>query len=137
LAVANVTKTLEKHQKATALAALELLKTMKEFNVSISSDLGNTDWTKDMNEIQVRIGIHTGEVVAGVISKKKMTFDLWGDAVNIASRMESNSEAGRIHISVAFAKSIEKYPEFSLIPRGEINIKGKGAMKTFWLEKAQ
>ncbi|MBL8005379.1 MAG: tetratricopeptide repeat protein [Candidatus Kapabacteria bacterium] len=137
LAVANVTKTLEEHQKATALAALELLKTMKEFNVSISSDLGNTDWTKDMNEIQVRIGIHTGEVVAGVISKKKMTFDLWGDAVNVASRMESNSSAWKIHISDAFAKAIESQPEFTLIPRGEINIKGKGRMNTFWLEKAK
>jgi len=137
LAVANVTKSLENHQKATALAALELLKTMKEFNVTISSDLGNTDWTKDMNEIQVRIGIHTGEVVAGVISKKKMTFDLWGDAVNVASRMESNSSAWKIHISEAFAKSIEPHPEFILISRGEITIKGKGKMNTYWLEKGE
>jgi len=137
LAVANVTKSLENHQNATALAALELLKTMKEFNVTISSDLGNTDWTKDMKEIQVRIGIHTGEVVAGVISKKKMTFDLWGDAVNVASRMESNSIPWKIHISHQFAKAIESNPMFKLIPRGEINIKGKGTMNTFWLEKGE
>jgi guanylate cyclase soluble subunit beta len=49
--------------------------------------------------------------------------------------MESYSEAGRIHISEAFAKSIENNPEFSLIPRGEITVKGKGTMNTFWLEK--
>jgi class 3 adenylate cyclase/tetratricopeptide (TPR) repeat protein len=137
LAVANVTSPLEDHQKATAFAALQLLDTMKDFVVNIPSDLGATEWIKDMNDIEIRIGIHTGEVVAGIIGKNKYTYDLWGDAVNIASRMESNSEAGRIHISEEFAKSIEKHPEFSLIPRGEISIKGKGTMNTFWLGKGK
>ncbi len=109
---------------------------MKDFTVNFPSELGNTQWTKDMNNIEIRIGIHTGEVVAGIIGKNKYTYDLWGDAVNIASRMESHSEAGRIHISEEFAKSIKHYPEFILIPRGTISIKGKGTMKTFWLEKA-
>jgi len=49
--------------------------------------------------------------------------------------MESNSEAGRINVSEAFAASIKEYPEFKLIPRGELNIKGKGMMNTFWLVK--
>ncbi|MBL8003579.1 MAG: adenylate/guanylate cyclase domain-containing protein, partial [Candidatus Kapabacteria bacterium] len=137
LAVANITTPLENHQHLTALAALQLLETMKEFTVNIPSDLGDTNWIKDMNDIEIRIGIHTGEVVAGIIGKNKYTYDLWGDAVNVASRMESNSEAGRIHISDEFAKSIETYPEFTLIPRGEISIKGKGTMKTFWLEKGK
>ena len=135
LAVANVNTPLEQHQKATAQAALQLLETMKDFTVNIPSDLGDTDWSKDMNELEIRIGIHSGEVVAGIIGKNKYTYDLWGDAVNVASRMESNSEAGCIHISGEFAKSIESNPEFKLIPRGEINIKGKGTMNTFWLEK--
>jgi len=137
LAVANVTSPLEHHQKATALAALHLLETMRDFVVNIPSDLGDTDWTKSINDIEIRIGIHSGEVVAGIIGKNKYTYDLWGDAVNVASRMESYSEAGRIHISEAFAKSIESHPEFSLIPRGEISIKGKGTMNTFWLEKGR
>ncbi|MBL8005077.1 MAG: tetratricopeptide repeat protein [Candidatus Kapabacteria bacterium] len=137
LAVGNVTTPLENHQKATAQAALQLLITMRDFVVNIPSDLGDTNWIKDMNDIEIRIGIHTGEVVAGIIGKNKYTYDLWGDAVNVASRMESNSEAGRIHISEQFAKSIESYPEFSLIPRGEISIKGKGTMNTFWLEKGK
>ncbi|MBL8003947.1 MAG: tetratricopeptide repeat protein [Candidatus Kapabacteria bacterium] len=135
LAVANVTTPLEHHQKATALAALKLLETMKDFTVNIPSELGNTDWIKNMKNIEIRIGIHTGEIVAGIIGKNKYTYDLWGDAVNVASRMESNSEAGRIHISDEFAHSIESHSEFSLIPRGEITIKGKGTMNTFWLEK--
>ena len=137
LAVANVTSPLVEHQKATALAALQLLETMKDFTVNIPNDLGDTNWITNMNEIEIRIGIHTGEVVAGIIGKNKYTYDLWGDAVNIASRMESNSEPGRINISEQFAKSIESYPEFSLIPRGEITIKGKGTMNTFWLEKGK
>ena len=136
LAVANVTTPLEEHQKASALAALQLLETMRDFKVNIPSDIGETTWTKDMNDIEIRIGIHTGEVVAGIIGKNKYTYDLWGDAVNIASRMESHSEAGRIHISEDFAKSIENHPEFSIIPRGEITIKGKGIMNTYWLEKS-
>ncbi|MBL8004613.1 MAG: tetratricopeptide repeat protein [Candidatus Kapabacteria bacterium] len=137
LAVANVTSPLEHHQNASALASLQLLETMRDFTVNIPSDLGDTNWIKEMNDIEIRIGIHTGEVVAGIIGKHKYTYDLWGDAVNIASRMESNSEAGRIHISEQFAKSIEKHPEFTLIPRGEITIKGKGTMNTFWLEKGK
>ena len=135
LAVANVTTPLEEHQKATAKAGLKLLETMQDFTVNIPTDLGDTDWINNMNDIEIRIGIHTGEVVAGIIGKNKYTYDLWGDAVNIASRMESNSEAGRIHISEEFAMSIKHFSEFSLIPRGEISIKGKGTMKTFWLEK--
>jgi len=137
LAVANVTSPLENHQKATAQAALQLIETMKDFTVNIPNELGDTDWIKEINDIEIRIGIHAGEVVAGIIGKNKYTYDLWGDAVNIASRMESNSEAGRIHISDEFAKSIESFPEFSLIPRGEISIKGKGTMNTFWLEKVK
>ena len=136
LAVANVTSPLEEHQMATALAALQLLETMKNFTVNIPTDLGETNWIKDINDIEIRIGIHTGEVVAGIIGKNKYTYDLWGDAVNVASRMESYSEPGRIQISEQFAKSIEHNSEFVLIPRGEITIKGKGTMNTFWLEKA-
>jgi len=137
LAVANVTKPLGEHQKATAQAALQLLETMKDFTVNFPTDLGDTDWTQNMNDLEIRIGIHTGEVVAGIIGKNKYTYDLWGDAVNVASRMETNSEAGRIHISEEFAKSIENHPEFSIISRGEISVKGKGTMNTFWLEKAE
>ncbi|MBL8003935.1 MAG: tetratricopeptide repeat protein [Candidatus Kapabacteria bacterium] len=137
LAVANVTTPVENHQKATANAALQLLETMKNFTVIFPSELGETDRIHNINDIEIRIGIHTGEVVAGIIGKNKYTYDLWGDAVNVASRMESNSEAGRIHISSEFAKSIKQFPEFKIIPRGEISIKGKGLMKTFWLEKAR
>jgi adenylate cyclase len=136
LAVANITSPLEEHQKATAQAALQLLETIRDFTVNIPKDLGSTEWINNMNDIEIRIGIHTGEVVAGIIGKNKYTFDLWGDAVNVASRMESHSEPWKIHVSDQFAKSIESNAEFKIIPRGEISIKGKGTMNTYWLEKA-
>jgi len=107
-------------------AAIEMI----EFEKTLPLFLNN-------RSLNFRIGLHIGEVVAGIIGKNKFTFDLWGDAVNIASRMESSSEPGKIQITETFANYIKKYPEFSLIPRGEINIKGKGTMNTFWLEKGE
>jgi len=126
MAVCGVPEVFEDHaQRAInfAIEAIEVLHTL---------ELG-----EDFKNLQIRIGLHCGSVVAGIIGEKKFAYDVWGDAVNIASRMESNSEPGRIHISEAFAKSIEQHPEFNLIPRGEITIKGKGLMKTYWLEKAE
>jgi len=137
LAVANITIPIENHQKATAQAALALRSHFDTFSITIPEELGTTEWISQTDDFLIRIGIHTGEVVAGVIGKSKYTYDLWGDAVNVASRMESNSEPGKIHISEAFAQSISEYPEFSVVPRGEITIKGKGTMNTFWLEKAK
>ncbi|MBK9249544.1 MAG: tetratricopeptide repeat protein [Ignavibacteria bacterium] len=131
------------HAEAMAHFALEMMESMKEFR-SISTG----------EEIQLRIGIHSGEVVAGVIGKKKFAYDLWGDAVNTASRMESHGEAGKIHVSEEFLKKllmvngewlIDDADNFSsltinhlpltIIPRGEMAIKGKGMMKTYFLER--
>jgi len=86
-------------------------------------------------QLEVRIGIHIGDIVCGVIGGHKYSYDIWGDAVNVASRMESYSKPDRIHVSKEFAKSIEHHTDFEIIPRGEISIKGKGSMSTYWLEK--
>ena len=136
LAVANVSSPVIHHQKATAMAALALVELLQEYTVVIPKELGDSSWTHGMKDLEIRIGLHTGEVVAGIIGKNKFTYDLWGDAVNVASRMESNSEPWKVHISEKFAQTIEQVPEFNIIPRGEISIKGKGTMNTFWLEKA-
>lgn len=79
----------------------------------------------------IRIGIHTGELVAGVIGKKKFAFDIWGDTVNTASRIESSSTAGRINVSESVQNLLSK--KFIFQERGEIEAKGKGKIKMFFL----
>lgn len=82
----------------------------------------------------LRVGIHTGPVVAGVVGTKKFAFDIWGDTVNIASRMESASEAGRVNIS-AYTYDLVR-SAFDCHYRGKINAKGKGEMDMYFAEKA-
>jgi PAS domain S-box-containing protein len=83
--------------------------------------------------ISVRIGINTGSVIAGVIGKKKFTYDLWGDTVNIANRMESHGIPGKIQVTEATYQHLKDHYEFE--QRGTIDVKGKGQMATYWLLK--
>ena len=81
--------------------------------------------------LQIRIGINTGSVIAGVIGIKKFIYDLWGDSVNVASRMESHGQPGYIQVTTAtYAKLKDKY---LLEPRGTVEVKGRGEMMTYWL----
>jgi adenylate cyclase len=83
----------------------------------------------DGQPFRLRIGINTGPVVAGVIGIKKFSYDLWGDAVNIASRMESQGIANRIQVSQATYERLKPYYCFE--SRGDIFVKGRGVMPTF------
>ncbi|KAL9657720.1 hypothetical protein ABK040_005071 [Willaertia magna] len=83
-------------------------------------------------QINVRIGLNTGSVVAGVIGKKKFAFDLWGDAVNVASRMESTSEPGRIQISRSTYERV--YDLGYKFEERKVNVKGKGLTTTYMLD---
>ena len=87
-------------------------------------------------KVPIRIGIACGSVVAGVVGTRKIFYDVWGDAVNVASRMEATGEPGRIQVS---ADTYEKLKEdFVLEPRGPIDIKGKGRLLTWYLlDRAQ
>ena len=80
---------------------------------------------------QVRIGLHRGPVVAGVIGTSKFVYDLWGDAVNVASRLETTAPPGRIQVSEAVATALGD--AFELEPRGAIELKGKGSTEAFFL----
>jgi adenylate cyclase len=80
---------------------------------------------------RIRIGLHSGPVVAGVIGTSKFVYDLWGDAVNVASRLQSSAPAGRIQVSEQVAAALGN--DFELESRGEIDLKGKGPTKTFLL----
>lgn len=81
---------------------------------------------------EIRIGIHTGPVVAGVVGMSKFAYDVWGDTVNMTSRLETTSEPGRIHVSAELARRLE--PDFVVERRGMVDLKGKGASETWWLE---
>ena len=81
--------------------------------------------------LQLRIGLHTGPLIAGVLGTHKFVYDVWGDTVNTAKRMESYGQPGRIHISAATREALGE--AFRCEPRGLIEIKGKGAMDTYFL----
>jgi class 3 adenylate cyclase len=81
--------------------------------------------------LRARIGIHTGAVVAGVLGTHKFVYDVWGDTVNTASRMESHSLPGRIQVSAATRDALKN--GFTFEPRGALDIKGKGLMETYFL----
>ncbi|HEY8041556.1 MAG TPA: adenylate/guanylate cyclase domain-containing protein [Polyangiaceae bacterium] len=108
------------HALALAELALDMLARIRELAASYDEDFS------------VRIGIHTGPVVGGVIGKKKFIYDVWGDTVNIASRMESTGAPGAVQISGETYRRIRNMYVFE--DRGEIEVKGKGPMRT-WLIK--
>jgi len=85
--------------------------------------------------IRARIGLDLGPVVAGVVGTDRLQYDVWGDTVHTASRMETAAEPGRILVTERFAEALR--PDLSgatLVERGEVEVKGKGAMRTYWLE---
>ena len=84
-------------------------------------------------DFEIRIGIHTGPVVAGIVGVKKFSYDIWGDTVNTASRMESSGEAGHVNISEATYSLVKDEPAFQFTPRGKVKAKGKGEMEMYFV----
>jgi len=107
------------HAEATAEMALDMLR--------IIEDPRYTD-----RPLNLRIGINSGPVVARVIGKRKFIYDLWGDTVNTANRMETYGLPNQIHVSDATFELLKN--KYQLEPREEIDVAGKGKMKTFWLK---
>lgn len=107
------------HAAAAAALALDMQRVVQEFQL------------KDGRPLQLRIGLSSGPVVAGVIGTKKFIYDLWGDTVNLASRMESQGACGQIQVSTETYQRLQD--QFWLEERGEIWIKGKGQLRTYWL----
>jgi adenylate cyclase len=79
------------------------------------------------------VGIHTGPVVAGIVGVKKFAYDIWGDTVNTASRMESAGEVGKVNVSQATYELLKEDPQLSFESRGKIEAKGKGEIEMFFV----
>ncbi|RZJ24609.1 MAG: adenylate/guanylate cyclase domain-containing protein [Haliea sp.] len=109
------------HQRIAALCdlALDLRAAMDRYNQANGTALG------------MRIGIHAGPAVAGVIGVKRFLYDVWGDTVNVASRMEASGEPGQIHVTEAVVAQTRE--RFCFEARAPVEIKGRGPMPTWWL----
>ncbi len=103
---------------------------MQEFLFDYKSDRQS----RGLPFFEARIGIHTGDVVAGVVGKSKFAYDIWGDTVNIASRMESNGGVGKVNISADTYDEV-RY-QFNCDPRGKINVKNKGLIEMYFVNQA-
>lgn len=113
------------HAVDTCLAALEIRQAMARANEQ-RERLNMTPW-------RLRIGIHTGNVMSGVVGKDKFTFDIWGDSVNVAQRMQAASDPGRINVSESTYQHVKSY--FAAEPRGSVEVKNKGAMSMYFLDR--
>jgi len=120
MVVGGVPSPRQDHAAAIARLALDMQSSIGQFKTPTGGSL------------QLRIGIHSGPVVAGVIGTKKFSYDLWGDTVNVASRLESQGEAGKIQVSVASHDLLQA--QFQFQERGLVLLKGRGEITTYWLQ---
>lgn len=107
------------HCQQVANFAIDALNALESYNLRTG------------RKLQMRVGMHTGTVVAGIVGKQKYSYDLWGDVVNTASRMENASLPGKIHVTEAVR--IRLSDDFNFESRGPIELKGKGTLETFFL----
>ena len=107
------------HAEAIADFALDLQRAAPEISLP------------DGGSLEIRIGFHSGPLIAGVIGESRFLYDMWGDTVNVASRMESLGESGKIQVSDETRKLLQE--NFVLESRGNVSVKGRGDMQTWWL----
>ena len=113
---------------AVILAALEMQEFMKKRRIAQRK--------KNKTSFDMRVGIHTGPVVAGIVGDKKFQYDIWGDTVNTANRMETMGEINKVNISKCTFNSIKDDLQFRFESRGAVEVKGKGAIKMWFVSLA-
>ena len=120
IAVGNLLVVNKNHHQAIAQMALNMSAVLEKYN------------QENNGELAIRIGLHCGPVVAGVLGKQKFFYDLWGETVNTASRLESHSETGRVHVSQDFFERTQD--NFHYEVRGEVEMKGLKTAITYFLQ---
>jgi adenylate cyclase len=123
MAAAGIPEPQADHASRVAALSLAMLDAVK--TIAATTNIG----------LKARIGMHSGPIIAGVIGTHKFAYDIWGDTVNTASRMESHSLPGQIQVSATTRQLLGDRFEFE--PRGSIDVKGKGPMQTYFLYRAQ
>lgn len=108
-------------------AALDMQHYIREF--------GLANKVQNLPVFEIRVGVHTGPLVAGVVGLKKFAYDIWGDAVNLASQMEQNSEAGKVNVSGETYELVKDF--FECTHRGKIEAKSKGEIDMYFVEKVK
>lgn len=114
----------ETHAYDVVRAGIEMQEFVKNYNLTLA--------TRGLSDLAIRIGIHTGPVVAGIVGSTKFAYDIWGDTVNLAARMESGGAAGQVNISRTTYEQVKD--RFSFEERGKIVVKNKGALEMYFVD---
>ena len=115
------------HARDVVLAALEIRHFMEEYSRKRRE--------RGQPYFEIRIGVHTGPVVAGIVGVKKFQYDIWGDTVNTASRIESSGKVGKVNISGSTYQLVQHLPGLSFSSRGKVQVKGKGELEMFYVSQ--
>lgn len=127
MAAAGIPSANNTHAVDVINAALEMIDFMNERAIQCEQN--------GKPHFEVRIGINSGSIVAGIVGSRKFQYDIWGDTVNVASRMESNGYPGKVNVSASTYELVKANPSFQFEERGFVEIKGKGAMEMYFVSK--